>query len=98
MSDLRPRSISWKLLLVHALLPLAVILLIGGGAVASGRVINPFHFGEGLGRYAMFPMLTAGAASYMLQSGRRGFGRVLVSLVGVMLAGLFALVVRLVLG
>ncbi|MBA3548571.1 MAG: hypothetical protein H0T76_18970 [Nannocystis sp.] len=98
MSDPRPRSISWKLLLLHALLPLLVIVLIGGGAAASGRVVDPNHFGQGLGRYAIFPMLTAGAASYMLQTGHRNFGRVLVILVGVMLAGLFALVVRLVLG
>ena len=85
-------------MLVHALLPLAVILVIGGGAVASGRVIAPYHFGEGLGRYAMFPMITAGGASYMVQTGRRGLGRGLVVAVGVMLAGLFALVVRLMLG
>jgi len=84
--------------LVHALMPLAVILLIGGGAIASGRVIAPYHFGQGLGRYAVFPMITAAGASYMLQTGRRGFGKTLVIAVGVMLAGLFALVVRLVLG
>jgi len=84
--------------LVHGLLPLAVIIVIGGVAVASGRVVTPFRFGEGLGRYALFPMLTAAGASFMLQSGRRGFGRALVLLVGVMLAGLFALVVRLILG
>jgi hypothetical protein len=84
--------------LVHALLPLAVILLIGLGAVVSGRVVAPYHFGQGLGRYAVFPMVTAAGASYMLQSGRRGLGRALVVAVGVMLAGLFALVVRLLLG
>jgi hypothetical protein len=60
--------------LVHALLPLAVILLIGLGAVVSGRVVAPYHFGQGLGRYAVFPMVTAAGASYMLQSGRRGLG------------------------
>lgn len=85
-------------MLIHALLPLAVIMLIGGVAAASGRVIAPYHFGQGLGRYAIFPMLTAGGASYMLQAGHRRLGRVLVAVVGVMLAGLFALVVRLMIG
>lgn len=85
-------------MLVHALLPLAVIIVIGGVAVATGRVAAPYHFGQGLGRYAVFPMVTAGGASYMLQTGRRGLGRGLVLAVGVMLAGLFALVFRLMLG
>jgi hypothetical protein len=98
VTEPRPHSISWKIVLIHALLPLAVIIVIGGVAVASGRVIVPFRFGEGLGRYALFPMLLAGGASYMLQSGRRRLGRALVIAVGVMLAALFALVVRLMLG
>ncbi len=85
-------------MLLHALLPLAVIIVIGGIAAASGRVIAPYRFGQGLGRYAIFPMITAGGASYMLQSGRRGLGRALVLAVGVMLAGLFALVFRLMIG
>lgn len=85
-------------MLLHALMPLAVIIVIGGMAAASGRVVDPYHFGQGLGRYAIFPMVTAGGASAMLQIGRRGLGRALVLVVGVMLAGLFALVVRLTFG
>lgn len=85
-------------MLLHALLPLAVVIVIGGLAAVSGRLVDPYHFGQLLGRYAIFPMVTAGGASALLQVGRRGLGRALVLLVGVMLAGLFALVVRLMLG
>jgi hypothetical protein len=98
VTEPRPHSISWKLVTIHALLPLAAIIVIGGVAAASGRVVAPYHFGQALGRYAIFPMVLAGGASYMLQSGRRGLGRAVVALVGVMLAALFALVVRLMLG
>ncbi len=98
VSEPRPYTISWKLVTIHALMPLAMIIVIGGVAAASGRLITPYHFGEALGRYAIFPMFLAGGASYMLQSGRRRLGRALVIAVGVMLAALFALVVRLMLG
>lgn len=85
-------------MLTHALLALAVIIMIGALAGLSGRLVNLSHFVEALAIYAIFPMLMAGGASYMLQSGRRRLGRALVLAVGVMLAGLFAIVVRLILG
>lgn len=83
---------------MHALLPLAAVVVIGGAAAASGRLVDPPHFAQELARYALYPMVTAGGASFMGQTGRRRLGQGLVLAVGVMLAGLFALVVRLMLG
>ena len=65
------RSFSWKQGLVHALIPLAYVMLVGGVLSGLGRIADPFRFGQALGRSSVGLMLLALAISYLAQTGRR---------------------------
>lgn len=95
MSD-APGKFSWKQGLVHALIPLAYVMLVGGLFSAAGRLSDPFSFGQALGRSSVFLMLVAFGLSYMGQTGSprlaRGIAIVLtVLIVGATIAGLVML-------
>lgn len=90
------RAFSWKQGLLHALIPLAFVMLVGGLLSGLGQVADPFRFGQGLGRASFFLMLVALGLSYLAQTGRRRLARVLaitltVAVVGATIVGLVAL-------
>lgn len=66
-----PQKFSWKQGLVHALIPLAYVLVVGGLLSAIGRFADPFRVGQALGRASALLMLVALALSYLAQTGRR---------------------------
>jgi hypothetical protein len=90
----RERAYSWKKALLHALIPLSIIIVGGAIAIAAGAVKAPRRFGEGLGQFSVFAMLLAVGVSYLAQTGRRraawGVGAGAVGLVGVIVVVLVA--------
>lgn len=91
-----PPTFSWKQGLVHALIPLAYVMLVGGTLSGLGQVADPFPFGQGLGRASVFLMLLAFGLSWMAQTGKRKLALVLaltltVAVVGATIAGLVVL-------
>jgi hypothetical protein len=91
-----PRRFSWKQGLVHALIPLAFVLLVGGVLSGLGRIADPFGFGQALGRSSVILMLAALGISYLAQTGHERLARGLalaltLLLVGATIAGLVVL-------
>lgn len=81
---------------MHALIPLAFVMLVGGLLSGLGHVADPFRFGQALGRSAAGTMLAALGISYLAQTGRRRLARGLavvltLALVGATIAGLVVL-------
>ena len=65
------RSFSWKQALLHALVPLALVLCMGGLVSALGLVASPYHFGKQVGNLVALPMLAAFGLSCLAQMGWR---------------------------
>jgi len=65
------RSFSWKQGLVHAMIPLAVVLVVGGLVSVLGLVASPYRFGKQVGNLVVLPMLAAFGLSCLAQLGRR---------------------------
>jgi hypothetical protein len=91
-----PGKFSWKQGLVHALIPLAYVMLVGGTLSGLGRIADPFRFGQGLGRASVILMVLAFGLSWMAQTGNRKLAIVLalvltVAVVGATIAGLVVL-------
>ncbi len=66
------RRFSWKQGLVHALVPLAYVMVVGGLLSGLNVVARPYELGRALGRASVFLMLAALGVSYLAQTGRRG--------------------------
>lgn len=65
------RRFSWKQGLVHALVPLAYVIVVGGLLSGLGVVPRPYELGRALGRASVFLTLVALGVSYLAQTGRR---------------------------
>jgi drug/metabolite transporter (DMT)-like permease len=92
----RPASrppFSWKRGILHALAGLGLVILAGGILVVTAHPVDPYRFGEGVGRLACFGALVGLGVSALFQRGRKRAGWLVV---GAAVALLVALVVVLV--
>lgn len=85
------RTFSWKQALLHALVPVALVMVVGGVVAGMGWVGSPYRFGKQVGNLVVLPVVAAFGLSCLAQAGRRrlaaGLG------VGLMLALVVAVVV-----
>ncbi|MBN1772147.1 MAG: hypothetical protein JXB32_12845 [Deltaproteobacteria bacterium] len=72
---------SWKRAVFHALFALAGVVAAGGVLAAVTNPVDPFRFGEGIGRFAAVAALVAFGASWLHQTGRRRLARLVVGAV-----------------
>jgi hypothetical protein len=74
-------AFSWKRGALHALLALGGVVLAGGVLAVAARPVDPFRFGQGIGRFAAVAGLIGLAASWLHQTGRRRLAWVTVAAV-----------------
>lgn len=56
---------------MHALIPLALVLVIGGLVSGLGLVASPYRFGKQVGNLVVLPTLAAFGLSCLAQAGHR---------------------------
>lgn len=81
------RRFSWKQGLVHALVPLAYVMLVGGVLSGLDVVARPYELGRALGRASVLLMLVALGVSYLAQTGRRRLAIGLAAALAVVVVG-----------
>jgi hypothetical protein len=81
-------AFSWKRGILHALLFLGVVVAAGAVAAVVARPVEPYRFGQGVGRLAAFAGLLGLGFSWLLQSGRRRLAWLVVAAAVALVAGL----------